>query len=161
MNKTSLLFLISLISANLFSQVYKLEQIYGDKATETYLSHWKTLENSIQNQPEIFSLWGFHQYFDDWANGAYEVEYFKGNAQQIFKFLSQVVEFTNQYGSENNILTYISDVKVKTLKVSLFKYTLVFDKEQKVACLFNLKQWNTMLTKFTEYCENSGIEYKS
>lgn len=35
---------------NVFSQTFKLETVFGDKVTETYLSHWKVLENTEINK---------------------------------------------------------------------------------------------------------------
>ena len=86
MKRKILIAVVCIISANLFSQTYKLETVLNDKVTETYLSHWKVLENSNINQIDTFSLWGYQRYFDDWVNGAYEVEYYKGNAKETYIF---------------------------------------------------------------------------
>jgi hypothetical protein len=160
MKRKILIAAVCIISANLFSQTYKLETVLTDKVTETYLSHWKVLENKNVNQIDTFSLWGYQRYFDDWANGAYEVEYYKGNAKETYTFLNHIIQFTEEYKEEDKVLTHISGVQVKTLKELSFKYTLVYDKENKVICKFNLKQWTEMLAKFVSYCENQQINYK-
>ena len=159
MKRTILIAVICIISANLFSQTYKLETVFTDKASETYLSHWKVLESTNINQVDTFSLWGYQRYFDDWANGAYEVEYYKGNAKDIYMFLNQIIGFSEKYKEEDKVLTHISGVQVKTLKQLGFKYTLVYDKESKVICKFNQKQWSEILAKFMSYCENQKINY--
>lgn len=159
MKKIVLIAVACIISTNIFAQVYKLETIFTDKITETYLSHWKVLDNTNE-EIDTFSLWGYQLYFDDWVKGVYEVEYYKGNANEIYLFLNHIVEFTNKYKDEDKVLTYISGVQVKTLKQKNFRYTLVYDRERKVICKFNLKQWTDMLTKFVSYCENQQINYK-
>lgn len=155
-----LIAVVCIISANLFSQTYKLETVFTDKVTETYLSYWKVLESTNMDQTDTFSLWGYQRYFDDWADGAYEVQYYKGDAKEIYKFLNDIIRFTEKYKEEDKVLTYISGVQVKTLKVFSFKYTLIYDKENKVICKFNLKQWTEMLAKFVAYCESQNIAYK-
>ena len=160
MKRKILIAVVCIISANLFSQTYKLETVFADKVSETYLSHWKVLESTNINQTDTFSLWGYQRYFDDWANGAYEVEYFKGDAKEIYVFLIKIVKFTEKYKEEDKVVTNISGVQVKTLKLFGFKYTFVFDKEHKVVCKFTLKQWTEILAKFVSYCENQKIDYK-
>ena len=160
MKRKILIAVVCILSANLFSQTYKLETIFTDKVSETYLSHWKVLESTNINQIDTFSLWGYQRYFDDWANGAYEVEYYKEDAKGIYSFLDQIVEFTKKYKDEDKVVTCISGVQVKTLKLLGFKYTFVFDKEKKVVCKFTLKQWTEVLAKFISYCENQKIDYK-
>jgi hypothetical protein len=160
MKKIFLTVLLCIISASLFSQTYKLETVFKDKATETYLSHWKVLENLNNIQVDTFSLWGYQLYFDDFANGPYEVEYYKGNAKELYLFLNQIIKFSEKYKEEDKVLTFISGVKVRTLKQLSFKYTLVYDKECKVVCKFNQKQWTEILDKFVSYCENQKINYK-
>lgn len=160
MKKIILITLFGILSINLFSQTYKLETVFKDKITETYLSHWKVLESLDKVQGDTFSLWGYQLYFDDWVKGAYEVEYYKGNAKELYLFLNQVIKFSEKYGNEDKVVTYISGVKVKTLKQLGFRYTLVYDKECKVVCKYNQKQWNNILAKFLLYCENQKINYK-
>jgi len=160
MKREFLIAVVCILSANLFSQTYKLETVFTDKVSETYLSHWKVLESTNINQVDTFSLWGYQLYFDDWINGAYEVEYFKGNAKEIYKFLKQIIEFSEKYKEEDKVLTHISGVQVKTLKHLSFKFTLVYDKESKVICKFNQKQWTEILAKFVTYCEIQKIYYK-
>ena len=159
MKKTILIAIVCIISANLFSQTYKLETVFTDQVSETYLSHWKVLESTNTNQVDTFSLWGYQRYFDDWANGAYEVEYYKGNAKEMYMFLNQIIEFSEKYKEDDKVLTHISGVQVKTFKRLGFKYTLVYDKEFKVICMFNQKQWTKILAKFVLYCENQKINY--
>jgi len=159
MKRTILIAFVCIISPNLFSQTYKLETVFTDKVSETYLSHWKILESTNINQVDTFSLWGYQRYFDDWVNGAYEVEYYKGNAKEIYMFLNQIIDFSKKYKDEDKVLTHISGVQVKTLKQLIFKYTLVYDKESKVICKFNQKQWTEILAKFVSYCENQKINY--
>lgn len=160
MNRLTFIAVICIISTNLISQTYKLEPIFSDKASETYLSHWKIIENSNGAKGELFSLWGYQLYYDDWTKGAYEVEYFKGNANETYKFLMSINQFTQKYRDEDQVLNHIQGVKVKTLKRLGFKYTLVFDKERKVVCMFNQKQWSEMLTQFVSYSEKKNIPYE-
>lgn len=148
-----------LISVYFFSQTYKLETVFSDKISETYLSHWNVLEESGPGKPELFSLWGYQRYYDNWANGAYEVEYFKGTAKETYQFLSQVVEFSRNYRDLDKVVTTISGVKVKTLRTLGYRFTLAFEKENKVACQFTLNQWNDFLTRFVVYCETREINY--
>ncbi|WP_423126482.1 hypothetical protein [Gaoshiqia sp. Z1-71] len=151
---------ICIISTNLFSQTYKLETIFSDKLTETYLSHWKVIEPLNDVSISTFSLWGYQLYFDDWTKGVYEVEYFKGNANETFRFLTEINQFSEKYKNEDKILTHILGVQVKTVKQLGFKYTLVYDKENKVICMFTQKQWLAMLTELVSYCDKMNIDYK-
>ena len=149
-----------MISANLFSQTYKLETVFTEKVSETYLSHWKVLDSTNINQVDTFTLWGYQLYFDNWANGAYEVEYYKGNAKETYLFLNHIIGFTEKYKDEDEVVTSISGVRVKTLKLFWYKTTLVYEKENKVFCKFNLNQWTEIRAKFVSYCENHKILYK-
>ena len=160
MNRKILIAAVCMISANLFSQTYKLETVFSDKPSETYLSHWNVLESTDIHPVDTFSLWGYQRYFDDWANGAYEVEYYKGSAMETYNFLNQIIGFTEKYKEEDKVLTTISGVRVKTLKLLWIKATLVYDSENKVVCQFNQKQWTDILAKFVSYCENHKINYK-
>lgn len=159
MKRIILIATICIISTNLFSQTYKLETVFSDKVTETYLSYWKVLESAYDFEVDTFSLWGYQLYYDNWAGGAYEIEYYKGNAKEVFKFLTDVIEFTEKYKNEDKVLTRIFGVQVKTINQLRFKYTLVYDKERKVVCKFNQKQWTDMLTQFVSYCEKLKINY--
>jgi len=161
MRKTILLLAISCIACtNLFSQIYKLETVFEEKATETYLSHWKLLENPNNSVVDTFGLWGYQLYHDSWITGPYEVEYFKGSAKEVFHFLKAINEFTDKYRNEDKVLTFISGVQVKTMKKLGFKYTLVYDTERKVVCKYNQKQWADILDKFVSYCSNQEIHYE-
>ena len=160
MKRRILIAVVCMISANLFSQTYKLETVFTEKVSETYLSHWKVLESTNIYQVDTFTLWGYQLYFDNWANGAYEVEYYKGNAKETYLFLNHIIGFTEKYKDEDKVLTNISGVRVKTLKLIWLKYTLVYEKENKVFCKFNLNQWTEIRAKFVSYCENQKINYK-
>jgi hypothetical protein len=159
MKRTILIAVVCLISTNLFSQTYKLESVFKDKISETYLSHWKVLESTTINQVDTFSLWGYQRYFDDWVNGVYEVEYYKGNAKEIYLFLNQIIAFSEKYKEMDKVITHICGVQVKTLKQFGFYYILVNDKERKVICRFTQKQWTEILAKFVSYCESQKINY--
>ena len=158
MKKIILITIICFISTNIFSQTYKLETVFSDKISETYLSHWKALDND--SKIDTFSLWGYQLYYDDWSRGCYEVEYFKGNAREMFNFLTKILEFTEKYKEEDKVVTHILGIQVKTIKQLGFKYTLVYEKEHKVTCMFNQKQWTDMLVKFESYCNNLNINFK-
>lgn len=160
MKKAIFTILTCIISVSLFAQTYKLAAVYKDKTSETYLSHWKVIENRNTSAADTFSLWGYQRYYDDWVNGAYEVEYFKGSAKDVYSFLNQVIAFTEKYREEDKVMTNISGVRVKTLVQLGFKLTLVYDKKCKVPCMFKLNQWSDMLSKFTAYCADNGINYK-
>tara|TARA_B100000378_G_C18013032_1_gene401402 strand:+ start:717 stop:1190 length:474 start_codon:yes stop_codon:yes gene_type:complete len=155
MKKTFLILLLLTISLPVLSQTYKLESVYSDM--QNYLSYWKPLENTPNSGEEEFSLWGYQEYFDDAVNGMYEVQYFKGNTQEIFNFLQGIVDFTKKYEDQDNTLTYINRVKIKTLKKLGIKRTLVFDPEGKVAIPFNGKQWEKILEDLIDYCNENGI----
>jgi hypothetical protein len=159
MKKIFLIAIVCIISTNLFSQTYKLETVFSDIISNTSLSHWKALEDTNNVQVDTFSLWGYHLYYDDWVHGAYEVEYFKGDAKEMYIFLTNVVDFTEKYKDEDKVLTYISGIQVKTIKQLGFKYTLVYDKERKVACAYNHKQWTDMLDRFVSYCEDKKVKF--
>ena len=155
MKKIILCAIISISSVNLFSQTYKLETVFSD--SENYLSNWKVIEGTPTFKSTQFSLWGYQQYYDDAIDGVYEVEYFKGDVDETYAFLMGIVEFTKKHKNEDNMLTYISDVKVKTMNKMGIKYTLVFDKEGKVACAYNENRWIKMFNKFKSYCEEQEI----
>lgn len=160
MKRIILIAAVCIISTNLFSQTYKLETIFSDKVSETYLSHWKVIESTEEKNINTFSLWGYQLYFDDWAKGAYETKYFKGNAKETFRFLTEINQFSEEYKNEDKVVTHIQGVQVRTMKQLGFKYTLVYDKENKVVCMFNQKQWQEMLNQFISYCDEMRIDYK-
>ncbi|MTK53626.1 hypothetical protein [Paludibacter sp.] len=161
MKKIILMALVCIVSANLFSQTYKLETVFFDNLSDkTYLSHWKLIENEKQAQTDIFSLWGYQNYFDSRDDGSYEVEYFRGNSKEVYQFLSRIVAFSEKYKNEDNIVTYISNVQVKISTYFGYKNTLVYDKEHKVICRFTLKRWSEILAKYVSYCDNRNINYK-
>ena len=159
MKKIILTLVVYTIALNLFSQTYKLESVYPDRNAETYLSYMKVIDDSVNSEANNFVLWGYQFYNESWLY-AYEVEYFKGEAKDLFIFLTEIIEFTKKYKNEDSVLTFIKGVKVKTLNKMGFKYTLVYDKEFKVMCKFNQNQWEEMLEKFKLVCENKGILYK-
>jgi len=158
MKKIILIAIICFISTHLFSQTYKLETVFSDKISETYLSHWKALD--VPCKADTFSLWGYQLYFDDCTKGAYEVDYFKGSAKETYRFLTGILDFTEKYKEVDKVVTHIKGVQVRTLKQLGFSYTLVFEKDNKVVCMFNQKQWNAILAKFEYYCTNLEINYK-
>jgi len=147
-------------STLLFSQVYKLESVFTDRIQMTNLSYWKPLEGKTgKEMPDTFALWGYHLYHDDWNTGPYEVEYFKGNAAAMHHLLQAIDAFAEKYENEDKVLTTIAGVRVKTLNQMRFKYTLVFDKENKVVCKFTRKQWRKILTDFEAFCKTNHISY--
>lgn len=160
MRKIVLLLILCGVSVNLFSQTYKLEDVFFDRLSENHLSYWDVIEGKTPgDNNNIFSLWGFQRYDESWTL-CYEVEYFKGNAEQMYSFLSGVVDFSSKYRKEDGILTYLSGVKVKIFKMGAFKYTFVYDKEQKVVCKYNSKQWGDILDDFTDFCKKNKIKYQ-
>lgn len=152
MKREILIAVVCILSANLFSQTYKLETVFTDRNSETYLSHWKVLENTNTNQVDTFSLLGITK--------THETEYYKGSAKEIYVFLNQLVKFSEKYKEEDKVLTYISGVQVKTLRQVGIKCTLVYDKERKIFWTVYQKRWTEMLDKFVSYCEKQNINYK-
>ena len=159
MKKTLLIAIITCLCAALSAQTYKLVPVFEDRYPETYLSHWKVLENAGTAPADTFSLWGYHRYFDDLQKGTYEVSYFKGDARATYLFLKGVVDFSLQYRDQDKVQTTIAGVRVRTSKELSFRYTLVFDKENKVICMYNLKQWTEILKKMEDYCLLNKIAY--
>ncbi|SDC36297.1 hypothetical protein [Niabella drilacis] len=144
------------------AQVYKLDPVFTDRNTLTYLSYWKLLDGKTgKEKTDTFSLWGYQLYHDDWSSGAYEVEYYKGNAAEMYQLLAAIVAFSGKYGNEDKVLTRIAGVQVKTLNQMKFRYTLVFDRENKVVCRFTQKQWKHILEAFETYCQTNRIRYDS
>lgn len=158
MKKSMLLLTLCIISLNLFSQTYKLETVISDKVTETYLSYWRVLQSTSEQKTDTFSLWGYQLYSDDWTSGSYEVQYFKGDAADMYEFLSSIVEFSKNYKDEDNVVTSINGVQIKTVNRALFKYTLVYDKERKVVCKFKAKQWEDIFNQFVSFCDKEQIK---
>jgi len=158
MKKLILFLTLCILSLNLFSQTYKLETVISDKVTETYLSYWRVLQSTSEQKIDTFSLWGYQLYSDDWSSGAYEVQYFKGDAVGMYEFLSNIVEFSKKYKKEDNVVTYINGVQVKTMNRASFKYTLVYDKERKVVCKFKAKQWEDIFNQFVSFCDKEQIK---
>lgn len=158
MKKLILFLTLCILSLNLFSQTYKLETVISDKVTETYLSYWRGLQSTSEQKIDTFSLWGYQLYSDDWSSGAYEVQYFKGDAAGMYGFLSNIVEFSKKYKKEDNVVTYINGVQVKTMNRASFKYTLVYDKERKVVCKFKAKQWEDIFNQFVSFCDKEQIK---
>lgn len=162
MKKLTLALLWMFCSTVLFSQVYKLEPVFTDRVQMTYLSYWKQLEGPPgQEKTNTFSLWGYQLYHDSWDTGAYEVAYFKGDAGEMHHFLRAVDAFSEKYENEDKVTTTIAGVRVKTLNQMRFKYTLVFDKDNKVVCKFTRKQWKNILTRFESFCQANQIPYNS
>jgi hypothetical protein len=160
MNKVMLPILLA-VALHASAQTYKQETVFTDNApTKTFLSHLKNLESSSPTENDTFSLWGYQLYFDNRNAGTYEVEYFKGNAKETYQFLNQVVEFSNKYKDEENVLTNIMHVQVKVSKYFGFKYTLVYDRDRKVTCKLNQKQWIAMAASYVEFCDSQHIDYK-
>ena len=143
-----------------FSQVYKLETVYENKMNETYLSYWDQLENLNDNTAQSFSLWGYQKYDESTSSTPYEVEYFKGNSKEMHVFLEGIKNFAEKYSDQDKIVTFISNVKVKTIRYKFFNlnYVAVFDKENKVVCYFTSKQWGAILDKFTLFCQDRNIK---
>lgn len=147
-----------LITSGLLAQTYKLEEIFSENTTETYMSHYRLVEGD--DPDETFALWGYQRYYDDWDSGAYEVEYFKGTAREFYGFITAVADFADKYKAEDQVLTHISGVKVKTVSKALARKTLVFDTEQKVACVYNHRQWAKIRDRFVRYAEKHNIVYE-
>ncbi|WP_321331645.1 hypothetical protein [uncultured Bacteroides sp.] len=150
---------LCLASISLFSQTYRLESLFEDKVSETRLSYWNMLDDPQPSKVDTFSLWGYKRYTDSWEY-AYEVEYFKGDPEQTFNFLTKVADFAEKYQNEDKIQTRISGMKVRTMKRGMFKYTFVYDKYERDCCPFAAKHWNEMRDKFVEFCKQMNIKYQ-
>lgn len=160
--KWALSFLWMFYSTALFAQVYQLKPVFADLGKTTFLSYWKQLDGRAGGEvSDTFSLWGYKLDKDNWSTGTYEVEYFKGSATKMYRLLQQIDVFSEQYGSEDNILTAIEGVRVKTFIRMGFKYILVFDKENKYVCMFTHKQWKNMQARFESFCKTNQIGYSS
>jgi len=76
-------------------------------------------------------------------------------------FLNSITGFLEKYKEENNILTYISGVKVIMYKPVLgSKHIAIYNKKHMLAWEINQKQWPEILVKFVLYCEKQNIIYK-
>lgn len=148
-----------LISTNIFSQTYRLVNIFSDRIPDTYLSHWEPVDH-YSAAPDTFSLWGYQLYYDDLENGSYEVEYYKGSAKGMYKFLTNVVNFAAKYRNEDQAMTFISGVKIKTTRMLSFRYILIYDRENKVFRKFSERQLKEMLIRFVSRCNNMNIKYQ-
>lgn len=157
--KKVLIGILLCFTAGAYAQTYKLEKIFKDSPSETSLSHWRILEDTQEEPNGLFSLWGYHRYDESWTI-AYEVEYYKADAQEMYTFLSAVSDFAQKYKNEGEIITYISGVKVKYIKNGPFNYCCVFEKEGKVCCSFSAAQWKKITEKFASYCEKNEIGYE-
>lgn len=152
--------LLFMAASSTVGQTYKLESVFYDNISETYLSHMKNLDSDQQSENLTFILWGYQKYSESWIDGMYEVEYFKGDAKQIYEFLSGVVAFGEKYSKEDKVQTHILGTKVKTFNQSMFKYTFVYEPDERVACKFKAKHWESILDDLTSYCKKNKIEYK-
>lgn len=162
MKKLTLSLLSVFFSSLLFSQVYKQVTVFSDRSGENFLSYWKPLEGDTSRAGgPVFSLWGYQRYSDSWMSSAYEVEYFKGNAAAMRQFLQAVDAFSEKYEDEDKVVTFIAGVQVKTLNQKWLKYTLVFDRDNKVVCRFTRKQWKHILEAFDTFCKTNQISHES
>ncbi len=152
---TGLFFLI-----NVSAQVYSLQTVYQYQST-FYLSHWKIIENSADTIPDdTFSLWGNHKYGESWVDNAYEVEYYKGNAKDTYRFLSELVNFGKKYTYKDSYVTYIQGVKVKTQIVWNRQNLFIYDKDEKVVAVIDEKMNLTLFDSFILYCKKNNIIYQ-
>ncbi len=147
-----------LASISLFSQTYKLRSVFENRIKNVSLSYWDILEESEVSKADTFSLWGYQFYTDAELRG-YEVEYFKGNPEQMFNFIKKVAALAQKYRSEDRIQTYISGVKVRTFSRLGFKYTYVYDKEGRDCCVLSANKWGKMLDEFIAFCRQQNIQY--
>lgn len=161
MKKIILIATILCLGATLFAQPYKLETVFSEKLPLTYLSHWKALENAATSVADTFSLWGYQMYSDEWPNGLYEVEYFKGSAKEVYELLIQVNKFAQRYKGEENIITNIQGIQIKNIKRFKKTETYIYDKEGKVSRGFTPEQWLEIIVSFRSYCDERKIEYKA
>jgi len=144
-----------------FSQVYNLQTVYEYGQMSFYLSHWKVIDSPTDStEYDTFSLWGYQRYGESWVDNAYEVEYFKGNAKDTFRFLNELIIFRKRYNDKNKYVAYIQGVKVKTQYLWKRQLLLVFDKEGKVAVVLDEKMNTAMLDNFVQYCKKNNIAYQ-
>lgn len=154
-----ILFFSIAIGFSAMCQTFKLTDIACDKATETHISYYYPLSSDAA-KTQIVSLWGYQRYGNSWEDNCYEVEYYKGSPKEMIDFLTQLVKFAETYQNENNIVTYISGVRVMQVKLWMFKGTVVYDKENKVRVsltLDNLKKW---LEASKKYFDENKILYQ-
>jgi hypothetical protein len=161
MKKIILLTFACVLVSNLWAQVYKLEPIFEGSGDDTFLSHKKVLESKDSMPADSMILWGYHLYASNAQSNAYEVKYFNGTAKETYSFLKQLIDFTEKYSKEDQVVTFIHGVKVKTVKQTILRHVLsVYDTEQKVACDYTLTQWKSILSKFVDYCDKHKIIYQ-
>jgi hypothetical protein len=78
----------------------------------------------------------------------------------MLHFLEAVADFSDKYKDRDNVVTFISGVKIKSIKKGGFKYTMVFDHENKTCCFFTSKQWGNIRDKFIAFCLQKNIDIK-
>jgi len=138
------------------AQVYKMDNVY-EMGYESILSYMRVIEGEGSGE-HTFLLWG-HQYYGEDANTAYEADYYRAGAVEMYTFLRSALDFTVKYRETDRVLTYISGVKLRTIKTMGFRYTLIFDKEGKVCCRMTEKYLEQMLASFVRFCTENGIIY--
>ncbi|MCI1778981.1 MAG: hypothetical protein LKI53_03385, partial [Bacteroidales bacterium] len=134
MKKVFCLFVFFLFAEGVFSQVYKRENVYSSGTDRTYLSYWKPLDKKASDGPSVFELRGNKAYTNDSTTVSYDVHYYKANASKMFAFLSGVSEFAGKYSKEDDVITFIDGVKIRTQKLLMFRNVCVYDTEDKVHC---------------------------
>lgn len=144
-------------SLNIFSQTYEVKDIYtsGD---DFKISHLKPLENNENTYSSIFSIWGIVNLKDDIPHLFSELDFFKGNASETFKFLTLLNQIEEKYPNKE-IRTSISETQIRTYKFLGTKYMILYDKNGRATDSFTKRQLSKMLKKFTSYCEKEDISY--
>ncbi len=155
MKRLLLTVLISAICANLFSQVYKMENVYKNLGIS--FCHLKILEDTTHSCNNLFVIWGNQSYSD---NRYYEVEYFKGDAKTTNTFITSILKMFLLQSDDDIILSYIFGTQVK-IQNGLFRTgAYIFDNERKTYCAITSIQLNEIYHLFTAYCARNGITYK-
>ena len=101
------------ISNQVSSQIFKINDIYNSAFIN--FSHWKVLEQTERAVSDSFLLWEEKQYSESLSSN-YKIQYYKADAKNMFSFLNELVQFTEKYRNENNMLTFIKGVQVITVK---------------------------------------------